>query len=274
MDMPTPPTGGAQSPAHAPNATRYLLLFGNVGSSIWEAFRQSPEYHDHQPHPLNRWSARLGHALAEQFSAHALFPFAGPPHLPFLQWAKKAESLQNSKLGMLIHPRYGLWHAYRFALVFPSPESLRADRQPPPVAVADDVARGADAAAVECMGAGAPARAHNLCRRCKAKPCRGVCPVNAFSSKHREDGYDVVSCFHYLQANPHSKCMTEGCQARHACPPGAEYRYAPRHAAFHMRAFVAAMAAQKNLAKDMTEMEAESGVESASPVSPSSHSHA
>lgn len=191
-------------------AAKYLLLFGNTGSSLWEAFSRSAEYRDHRPDPLNRWSERIGRELAAAFSARALFPFGGPPYRPFLRWAKKAENLQNSRLGMLIHPQFGLWHAYRFALALDAPL------------------------------AGAPsAAAEGICRRCRLQPCLRACPVNAFG----EAGYDVESCFRYLQSNPESKCMAEGCQARVACPEGAAYRYAAPHAAFHMRAFVAALAA-------------------------------
>ena len=193
-------------------AAKSLLLFGNAGSSMWEAFGRSDEYHDHQPNPLNRWSERIGHLLAGEFSARAVFPFDGPPYPPFLRWGKKAEALQNSHLGMLIHPRYGLWHAYRFALAFREQIELPA----------------------------APAT-ENICRQCATKPCRGACPVNAFT----DAGYDVQSCYRYLASHPDSKCMTTGCQARTACPQGAGYRYQPPHAAFHIGAFVTAMAVKE-----------------------------
>ena len=200
-----------------PIAAQSLLLFGNAGSSLWAAFSNSAEYHDRQANPLNRWSVRIGNQLAEQFGARALFPFGEAPHLPFLRWAKKAEALQNSQLGMLIHPRFGLWHAYRFALAFPQPGApAQVEWQP---AASDG----------------------NICQRCRPKPCLRTCPVNAFT----ESGYDVQSCFRYLVVNPESACMTRGCQARVACPQGVGYRYEPRHAAFHMRAFVVAMESEE-----------------------------
>ena len=189
---------------------KHLLLFGNAGSAMWKVFSYSDEYHDNQPDPLNRWSERIGRALANKFSARAFFPFEGPPYPPFLRWAKKAEALQNSRLGMLIHPRFGLWHAYRFALAFSESVALpvRTD-------------------------------AGDICGRCVTRPCRGACPVNAFT----DAGYDVRACYGYLESHPDSGCMTEGCRARTACPEGADYRYQAPHMAFHMGAFVAAMAA-------------------------------
>ena len=96
-----------------------LVLFGNAGSSLWACFSDSNEYADGLPDPLNRWSKRIGQQMAAQLSGQALFPFDSMPYHPFIDWAKKAESLRCSKLGMLIHPRYGLWHAYRFAIALP-----------------------------------------------------------------------------------------------------------------------------------------------------------
>lgn len=190
----------------------YLLLFGNAGAAMWAAFRESAEYCDRRPDPLNRWSRRIGESLAKRCNARALFPF-GAPHWPFLKWGKRAEKLQNSQLGMLMHPRFGLWHAYRFALAFAAGAGFDAS---PPASTVDA----------------------DICARCIAKPCLHACPVNAFST----DGYDVPACVAHLESNPGGRCMTRGCQARMACPQGAAYRYAPAHAAFHMRAFVTAMA--------------------------------
>lgn len=183
-----------------------LLLFGNAGSSIWTSFSASPEYSDGQADPLNRWSERIGSVLAAEWNGLALFPFGGPPYQPFLNWAKKAEMLQSSQLGLLMHPRYGLWHAYRFAVALAYvPEGLEA-------AVADKYA----------------------CDDCTAKPCLGGCPVNAFSS----NGYDVEACFRYLQTSPQAACHRQGCQARAACPEGEGYRYTTEQAAFHMKKFM------------------------------------
>jgi len=195
----------------SPRAAAGLHLFGNAGSNMWAAFSASDEYRDGRPDPLNRWSARIGEALARRCGARALFPFGAPPR-PFLKWAKRAEALQNSQLGMLIHPQVRLWHAYRFALAFADGAGFEA---PPPAAHAD------------------------ICARCAAKPCLQGCPVNAFTPA----GYDVQVCVAHLESAPHGPCMTRGCQARLACPQGAGFRYQADHAAFHMRAFAAAMRA-------------------------------
>ena len=194
------------------SSAKHLLLFGNAGSSFWDSFSRSDEYRDKKPDPLNRWSLRIGGLLADEFLATALFPF-GATHHPFLAWGRKSEALHNSQLGMLMHPRFGLWHAYRFALAF---------------------AESVDENQTEQI-------ATDHCATCESKPCLYACPVNAFTTA----GYDVRACYNYLEANADSACMREGCQARVACPQGAGFRYEKAHAAFHMRAFVIAMAAQE-----------------------------
>ncbi|MGI9291704.1 MAG: ferredoxin [Gammaproteobacteria bacterium] len=188
-----------------------LMLFGNAGSSIWKAFSSSTEYRDGEPDPLNRWSERIGNMLADEWGGKALFPFGGPPYQPFLRWAKKAEKLESSQLGMLMHPVYGLWHAYRFAVALPD---------------------------ILDMDASSHAEAH-ACDSCVDKPCLKGCPVNAFDGSR----YDLETCYRHLESDPESACHRFGCQARVACPEGINYVYEPDHAAFHMEKFVLSQAA-------------------------------
>ncbi|MCB1756652.1 MAG: hypothetical protein KDJ38_14105 [Gammaproteobacteria bacterium] len=185
-----------------------LLLVGNIGSSLWRFFRQSPEYKDGAAHPLDRWSRRIGDTIAGEFGGIALYPFNGPPFLPFLHWINKTEGLQASPLGLSIHPRYGLWHAYRFALLLPF--ALK------PLTTAE-------------------ATAHP-CDQCLSKPCLDACPVDAFTGKE----YKSDQCIDYLRSNRQSACMLGSCLARRACPVGQGYIYEAEHAQFHMQAFVKA----------------------------------
>ena len=220
-------------------AAKYLLLIGNAGSAMWTHFERSAEYEDKKPDPLNRWSQRIGENLARQFSARAVFPFGETPPRPFLKWAKKAEGLHNSKLGMLIHPRYGLWHAYRFALAFAEIPS-DAFAQPPPAAAKKSAKQFANPRPAAPPISAAPSLpAEDICQSCDA-PCLRACPVDAFA----ENNYAVETCANYLQSRPQSECMRGGCLARVACPY-AEYRYEPPHAAFHMHMFAAALRAHE-----------------------------
>ena len=182
-----------------------LVLVGHSGSSLWPVFSQSAEYQDGLPDPLDRWSRRLGNALATEFHATVLFPFDGPPWLPFLDWVQRAGVTHASPTGLAIDPDAGLWHALRFALWFDRPWSL-----PSPQAKASP------------------------CHTCQTQPCLNTCPVGAFT----DDGYLVEKCLDYLSEHPHCDCLQRGCLARHACPVGQEYAYAPEHAAFHMQAFL------------------------------------
>lgn len=186
-----------------------MLLLGNAGSSIWPIFSNSPEHKDGKDDPLDRWSQRIGKELADRWNGLALFPFGGPPFQPFLRWAGKAENLRSSVLGMLIHPRYGLWHAYRFAIAISTTPALYGDQ----------------------------ASHQHACDQCESRPCLSGCPVAAFTPGN----YDVKICFDYLHDHPDAECHTRGCQARLSCPEGENYRYQQQHARFHMRKFYEAL---------------------------------
>jgi hypothetical protein len=185
---------------------RTLVMVGNRGPDMWRTFAASPEF-GAPSDPLNCWSARVIGDLAGAWGARALFPFGGPPHLPFVAWAKRAEPVAESPLGILIHPDYGLWHAYRGALAFAEViPLLPRDKRPRP------------------------------CDTCAEKPCLTACPVGAFSAV----GYDVGSCADHISKPAGADCMAEACRARRACPVGREYFYQPKQAAFHMTHFLEA----------------------------------
>ncbi len=186
-----------------------LILVGNAGSAMWQYFRRSPEYADGRPDPLDRWSQRLAGQLAEEFGGEALYPFGGPPFHPFLSWARRGDPSVASPLGLSLDPRYGLWHAYRFALSLP--QSL-----------------------TETLEVAAPGQRPDPCGDCESRGCLSACPVGAFSGQR----YDSRSCARFLAAHPDHPCNKLGCRARRACPAGRSYQYEPDHARFHMRAFV------------------------------------
>ena len=182
-----------------------LILFGNAGSSIWASFSESPEYGDGLDDPLNRWSERIGTALATDFGGEAHFPFGGPPYRPFLRWAKKAENLQNSRLGMLIHPEYGLWHAYRFAIAFTG-----------------------EIPGIDNLGS-----LMDVCARCVDQPCLSACPVGALGPRP----YDVPACHAFLDTGSGADCLSGGCLVRRACPVSRTFGRDPAQSAHHMRYF-------------------------------------
>ena len=193
--------------AEAPWA-RTLILIGNVGSELWDKCGAEISAIS-GPDPLDRWTRQVIDPVARSIGARALYPFSGPPYWPFQRWAEHADGVRSSPIGIQIHPEYGLWHAYRAALLLP-------------VAV-DLPARGS--------------RAHP-CDTCADKPCLTRCPVGAFSAA----GYDVDRCARHIVAVQYEKgsCNDVGCLARLACPVGAAWRYRPEHARFHMAAFLRA----------------------------------
>jgi hypothetical protein len=183
-----------------------ILLLGNLGGALWPVFAESPERADGAPHALDRWTRRILESLAPGFGATALFPFGGPPWLPFQRWAMKADSVAASPLGILIHPDFGLWHAYRGALAFAEQLDLPpVERRPSP------------------------------CDSCIERPCLSSCPVDAFTPGH----YDVAGCRAHVAGARGSACREQGCLARLACPIGREHAYPPGQMAFHMAAFLA-----------------------------------
>jgi hypothetical protein len=184
-----------------------LALVGNVGSSYWPVFSQSPERLDGEADPLDRWSRRVAEAISAELPLEPIYPFEGPPYYPFQQWAQRAEALEQSPIGVMIHPAYGLWHSYRFALL------------------------GADFEVDSTQFPG-----ESPCISCDEKPCLHRCPVDAFDT----NGYDVERCAHYLRQTPQAECHSSGCLARYACPIAPDLAYTAEQGQFHLQAFLSA----------------------------------
>ena len=179
-----------------------IVLIGNLGGSFWPTFRNSG-FEDN--HALDRWTKHVIDPIAEKNGGLPLYPSV-KPYQPFQRWAKKAEGLEASPLGLLMHPEYGLWQAYRAALVFFNVREL------PP----------------------SPTTAPHACATCADKPCLNTCPVGAYSN----EGYDVVVCREHVRENPHGHCATKGCLARQACPVATDHHYSEDQQRFHMKAFL------------------------------------
>lgn len=182
-----------------------VALIGNVGSSIWPAFRgwQRQQVDGGGSDPLDDWSKAAIGPIANRLGATAWFP-SDPPWQPFQQWAMRAEGLRASPLGILIHPEFGLWHGYRGALGF-----------------------GHRLGVADAAGGSHP------CDDCIEKPCLSVCPASAVA----KTSFDVPACRDHLRTEPGQRgCMALGCLARNACPVGFKYRYTLDQLRFHMAA--------------------------------------
>ncbi|WP_149738221.1 4Fe-4S dicluster domain-containing protein [Rhizobium sp. RU20A] len=181
-----------------------VVLVGAIGGSFWAAFaawRQTAAGGGGDP--LDTWSKAVITPVAGQHGATVFFP-SDPPYQPFQRWAMRAEGVQASPLGILMHPQYGLWHSYRGALAFPEViEAQAAEVEPHP------------------------------CDACRTHPCLSSCPVGAIT----ERGFAVQTCrSHLVTPAGQAGCMVDGCAARNACPVGKAYRYSADQLRFHMAA--------------------------------------
>ena len=179
--------------------TRFVILIGNAGPDMFRRFARESKG------TMDDWTRAVVAPLARDLDARAVFQF-DVPHQPFLSWARRGGAGHVSPLGLNIHPTYGLWHAYRAALLF---------------TVEFDLPK---------LSAGA-----HPCESCALKPCLSACPVNAFDGK----AYDVEACGVHVNGGAND-CMEGGCLARRACPIGVQFQYAKPQAQFHMKAFAKA----------------------------------
>lgn len=188
--------------ARAPSGGTLILL--GAGAGFWSVFSASDEAHDGTPDPVDRWSARVVGDLATQFDAEPIFPFEGPPHAPFIDWALKSGRAFASPTGMLVHDKMGMMISYRGALHFSAE------------------------IAIPLPGRMSP------CASCSGRPCTTACPVGALSG---DMPYDVDACHDYLNSPAGTACIEQGCAARRACPISAGAGRRPEQSAYHMRAF-------------------------------------
>lgn len=182
--------------------TRAVVIVGNAGGTIWPSFRAAEPA---GPDPLDTWTRSVLIPVAVALGASFVHP-SDEPFQPFQRWAQRADDVWQSPIGLLIHPDYGLWHAYRGALLFP----------------------------VEIGGLPVVGTRRSPCDTCTERPCLHTCPVGAFT----DDGYDVPACRGHVRSGAEPRCLDQGCAARRACPVGQEWRYGHDQMRFHMTAFV------------------------------------
>lgn len=198
--------GEAAPPGPSGRPAKALLLVGNIGATFWRHFEGWRNAQGtRMENPLDTWSRLVIEAAGERIGARTVLP-NDRPFLPFQQWAMRAELLRPSPLGILMHPRYGLWHAYRGALLF--------DRELPLEPAARPI---------------------HLCDQCADKPCLRACPVHAHAPPH----FAHQKCLSHVRSEAGEACRSVGCLDRNACPAATEYRYPPAVQKFFMDAFAA-----------------------------------
>ena len=180
-----------------------IVVIGNGGGSLWKAFvadlAEHPEHLCNEPHPLDafvrrsvqRADAALGASPRRWFYAAA----TESVHLDFRVLGWLAGFGSRSRLGLLLHPRYGSWVGLRAACL---------------------------------LGASVPAHvslAPDLCAGCMA-PCVASCPGAAFPGGQ----WEVERCAAFKRAS--DTCLSS-CAARDTCPAGAGHRYPELAVAYH-----------------------------------------
>jgi hypothetical protein len=196
-----------------PHSAKFVILIGNAGPDMFARFSRE---RDEATSSLDHWTREVVAGLASDLDARTVFPF-DKPALPFLSWARRAGAGNVSPLGLNIHETYGLWHAYRAALLFPVVFDMPLHR-----------------------AGGHP------CESCAARPCLDACPVSAFDGA----SYDVRRCGQHLLTEAGTDCMQTGCKARRACPVGKGFAYEARQMQFHMTAFKQARREEVSPASD------------------------
>ena len=99
---------------------------------------------------------------------------------------KRSEPVTESPIGLLIHPVYGLWHAYRGMLLFQEKIALPEARSRAP-----------------------GAQGMSPCDTCVDQPCMRACPVKAVNG----DIFDVAACSGFISTAEGADCLSSGCRA-------------------------------------------------------------
>ena len=176
-----------------------LLLVGNAGARFWEAYAA---FGARTADPVDHYSRSVVGAFMARTAPRARLRWLYPLEeivVPLQQLGALAGWSHPSPLGLGIHSEYGLWFAYRAALLTDAPLPLRAA---PPAAPP--------------------------CAACAGRPCLSACPAGAAGW---ETPFDVPACSAHRLA-PGSGCA-DRCLARLACPVGRDQRYPEAQLRYH-----------------------------------------
>ncbi len=197
--------------------TRSIVVIGNGGDAFWRAFQrhaaEDPGWLERE-NPLDDFTRTVVEggicpALYGAGVAHTVvYPFMGDgPTLNFMELGKVAGLGGPSIIGVLLHPNYGPWIAFRAALL------LEQELDVPGAAVGFDP-----------------------CPRCEARACVSACRAGAVSYPA---GWDIPRCLTY-RVEQEAECAPR-CAARVACVLGPEHRYPDDELAYHQMRALRAM---------------------------------
>jgi epoxyqueuosine reductase len=190
-----------QSQQLAPGS-RSVMVFASGGPSLWVALLADLAHHPghltNEAHPLDAFVRRTVASVSGVIDGAKPCWFLAAAdaevQLDFRTLAVAAGLGAPSRLGLVIHPRWGPWMGLRAACFS-----------------ALDLTPGRPLASV--------------CDGCPA-PCLSACPGMAFPAGQ----WDVHACSTFHQQS--TEC-DERCAARAACPVGADARYPPMERLYH-----------------------------------------
>jgi epoxyqueuosine reductase len=198
-------------------ATKSVIVIGNGGGAFWKAFKRHTDEHSGwtaRDNPLDDFTRfvierEVAPAITQRGIAHTIiYPFiSNGPTLNFMEAGKAAGLSGPSILGVVVHPVYGPWIAFRAAIL--SSESIDA-----------------------------PGEAYRFdpCPSCIPRTCITACPVEAVSAPN---GWDIPKCLtHRVEVEP--DCASR-CHARAGCVLGPEHRYPDDELAYHQMRALRAM---------------------------------
>ena len=192
---------------------RSIVVIGNGGGAFWGAYRRHLDANfgwSQRENPLDDFTHEVvERELAAPLRARCtrsvtVYPFvSGAPTLNFMELGKLAGLGGPSLVGVLVHPTYGPWIAFRAALLLE-----------------------------EMLDSPGEAAGFDPCPGCAVRSCIDACPVGAVSFPQ---GWNVRACLtHRVENEPD---CAERCHARVACVLGPEHRYPDDELAYHqMRA--------------------------------------
>ena len=188
----------------APAGCRTLFMLGPDEPGFWDRVSRQPEFSDGKPDPLDRWSRRAVEPVADEVGATALFPFGGPPWLPFFSWALRTGRCWQSPVRLLVHDTAGLFVSFRAALAFSGEIDLPAANSASP------------------------------CGSCAERPCLHSCPAGVLDGR----GYDAEGCKAHVSGAEGGDCLERGCNVRRSCPVSISFGRSERQSRFHQLAFI------------------------------------